>query len=546
MKLSGFQVMKRLIVLVKPLMPIMFIAITMGVLGFICAIGIPVLSMHALLNIQTISLTYILIILILLALFRGVLHYIEQACNHYIAFKLLAIIRDHVYTALRRLAPAKLDGKDKGDLISLITNDIELLEVFYAHTISPCMIAFIMAIILLSLFYCMNMIAMIIALIAYLIMAIVIPYIVSLQGNDIGQQNRDEIGHMSSFLLETYRGLNTLFQYNLGNKRKDEMLELSDHIDELSKKMKNIEGNQSVASQILISLSVCIMFMVMFIQYQNGSATLYHVMMCTVLMASSFGPFTALSQLSNNLLSTISSGRRVIAILDEEELIHEVKDQDTTLFDDIQVDHVNFKYDSELILNDINISFPKGKTTGIIGKSGSGKSTLLKLLMRFYDPTSGLITIDDKDLKNINTSDMRDMFAYVTQETVLFHDSIENNLKIAKLDATNEEIISACQKASIHDFIMSLPNGYQSNVSELGASLSGGERQRLGLARAFLSNKPCILLDEPTSNLDVLNEAMILRSLENETGKTIILVSHRFSTMKIADQIISMDQGRVS
>ncbi|MCD8027700.1 MAG: ABC transporter ATP-binding protein/permease [Erysipelotrichaceae bacterium] len=546
MKLSGFQVMKRLIVLVKPLMPIMFIAIIMGVLGFVCAISIPVLSMHALLNIQTISLTHILIILVLFALFRGVLHYIEQACNHYIAFKLLAIIRDHVYTALRRLAPAKLDGKDKGNLISLITNDVELLEVFYAHTISPCMIAFIMAIILLSLFYRMNIYAMIIAFVAYFIMAIIIPYIVSIKGENTGQENREEIGNMSSFLLETYRGINTLFQYRLGNKRKEEMLDLSDHIDRLSKKMKNIEGNQMVASQILISLSVCIMFVVMFIQYQNGYTTSYDVIMCTVLMASSFGPFTALSQLSNNLLSTISSGRRVIAILDEEELIHEVDNKETTVFDDIQVNHVDFKYDRELILKDIDISLPKGKTTGIIGKSGSGKSTLLKLLMRFYDPTSGFITINDKDLKTINTSDMRHMFAYVTQETVLFHDSIENNLKIANLDATHEDIVSACQKASIHDFIMSLPEGYQSNVSELGASLSGGERQRLGLARAFLSDKPCILLDEPTSNLDVLNEAMILRSLENETGKTIILVSHRSSTMKIADQIISMDQGRIS
>ncbi|MCD7894493.1 MAG: ABC transporter ATP-binding protein/permease [Erysipelotrichaceae bacterium] len=545
MKLSGFQVMRRLIVLVKPLMPIMFIAILMGVLGFVCAIGIPIISIHALLNIQTISLKYILIILIILALLRGILHYIEQACNHYIAFKLLAIIRDHVYTALRRLAPAKLDGKDKGDLISLITNDIELLEVFYAHTISPCMIAIIMAIILLSLFYRMNVIAMFIALIAYFIMAIVIPYIVSLKGSTIGQKNRDEIGHMSSFLLETYRGLNTLFQYHMGNKRKKEMIKLSDDIDHLSKKMKNIEGNQMIVSQILISLSVCVMFIVMFMLYQNGDATIYEVIMCSVLMASSFGPFTALSQLSNNLLSTISSGRRVIAILDEEELIHEVKDQDTTLFNDIQVNHVDFKYDSEMILKDIHISLPKGKTTGIIGKSGSGKSTLLKLLMRFYDPTSGMICINDTDLKQINTSDMRDMFAYVTQETVLFHDSIENNLKIAKLDATHEEIVSACQKASIHDFIMSLPDGYQSNVSELGASLSGGERQRLGLARAFLSDKPCILLDEPTSNLDVLNEAIILRSLE-EVNKTIILVSHRSSTMKIADQIISMDQGRIS
>ncbi len=546
MKLSGFQVMKRLIILVKPLMPIMLVAIMMGVLGFICAIGIPIVAMHGLLCISSISMTHILIILVILALLRGVLHYIEQACNHYIAFKLLAIIRDHVYTALRRLAPAKLDGKDKGDLISLITNDIELLEVFYAHTISPCMIVIIMAIILLSLFAYMNIYAMIIAFIAYFIMGIVIPYIVSMMGSNIGQQNRDAIGHMSSFLLETYRGLTTLFQYHLGDKRKAEMLHLSDDIDDLALKMKNIEGYQNIASQILISLSACMMFIVMFIQYQNGSTGVYEVIMCSVLMASSFGPFTALSQLSNNLLSTISSGRRVIAILDEEELIHEVKDQDATLFNDIQVNHVDFKYDNEMILNDIHITLPKGKTTGIIGKSGSGKSTLLKLLVRFYDPIKGYICIDETDIKNINTTDMRDMFAYVTQETVLFHDTIENNLKIAKLDATHEDIVLACQKASIHDFIMSLPKGYQSNVSELGSSLSGGERQRLGLARAFLSDKPCILLDEPTSNLDVLNEAIILQSLEKETDKTIILVSHRSSTMKIAEQIISMDQGRVS
>lgn len=546
MKLSGFQVMKRLIILVKPLMPIMLIAIMMGVLGFICAIGIPIVSIYALLNISSISLMYILIILVILALLRGVLHYIEQACNHYIAFKLLAIIRDHVYTALRRLAPAKLDGKDKGDLISLITNDIELLEVFYAHTISPCMIAIIMAIILLSLFASMNMMAMIIAFIAYFIMGIVIPYIVSMIGSDIGQQNRNAIGHMSSFLLETYRGLTTLFQYQLGDTRKEEMLHLSDDIDKLSLEMKNIEGSQNIASQILISLSTCIMFIAMFIQYQNGIVNINEVIMCSVLMVSSFGPFTALSQLSNNLLSTISSGRRVIAILDEEELISEVTTKDQVKFNNIDIHHVDFKYDTEMILNDIDMTLPKGKTTGIIGKSGSGKSTLLKLLMRFYDPVKGYICIDETDIKNINTTNMRDMFAYVTQETVLFHDTIENNLKIAKLDASHEEIVKACQKASIHDFIMSLPNGYQSNVSELGASLSGGERQRLGLARAFLSDKPCILLDEPTSNLDVLNEAIILQSLENEINKTIILVSHRSSTMKIADQIISMDQGRVS
>jgi ATP-binding cassette subfamily C protein len=260
---------------------------------------------------------------------------------------------------------------------------------------------------------------------------------------------------------------------------------------------------------------------------------------------SSFGPTLALSSLSNNLLSTLSSGRRVISILDEEEIIKEVINQPASSFEDIQINDLSFQYDDEIILNHISTTFKQNEITGIIGKSGSGKSTLLKLIMRFYDPTRGIITINEKDIKNINTSDLRNMFAYVTQETVLFHDSIYNNIRIANLNASKEDIIEACQKANIHQFIQSLPNGYDTTVSELGSSLSGGEKQRIGLARAFLSNAPCILLDEPTSNLDVLNEAMILNSLK-DSHQTIILVSHRPSTMKIANNIYKMNEGRMS
>lgn len=548
-ELTNFQVIMRLIRLVKPLTIPVIVAITLGVLGFLCAIGIPVLSTMAIMQILGMTshfdLQWILAILILLAVLRGVLHYGEQACNHYIAFKLLAIIRDHVYTALRRLAPAKLDGKDKGNLISLITNDVELLEVFYAHTISPFFIAVLTSALLLIAFAHIHIIAMMIALIAYIVMAVVIPFYVNKKGKTIGQQTRDEVGNMSSYILESFRGLSTIMQYQFGQKRTQDMLEKSLHIEELQGKLKKIESSQIVFSQILISLSAMMMFIVMYMISFNQDITFYHIVMSTVMMLSSFGPVLALSNLANNLLSTLSSGRRVIAILDEKEIVEEVKGQDSSEFGDIQIHDVSFGYDDEIILDDLNLVLEEGKTTGIVGKSGSGKSTLLKLIMRFYDPTSGSITISQKQLEDINTKDMRSMFAYVTQETVLFYDTIYNNIKIANLNASKEDIIEACKEASLHEFIMTLPHGYDTKIAELGSSLSGGERQRIGLARAFLSVAPCILLDEPTSNLDVLNEAIILKSLQ-KTKKTLILVTHRKSTMKIADNVIKMKQGRVS
>lgn len=547
--MGNIKVMLRLIQLVKPLAPMMCLAIIMGVLGFLCAIGIPVLSSMALLQIvgmyEHLPLDMMLIILIMMAVFRGVFHYIEQASNHYIAFKLLAIIRDHVFRALRRLCPAKLDGQDKGNLISIITNDIELLEVFYAHTISPIAIALVTSLIMLRFFAHLHIITMIIALIAYLIMAVVIPIYVDKKGRKIGQESRDQIGHLSSYILESFRGMTTLQQFQKQYLRRENMLKQNDQIEGLQSSLKSIESIQIVASQLLITIASITMFVVSYYLYLQHQMNVYQVIMATILMLSSFGPVLALSALSNNLLSTLSSGRRVIALLDEEELIHEVSHQPTTVFDAIDVDHLSFAYDDEVILDDISFTFQPHQITGIIGKSGSGKSTLLKLIMRFYDPQKGHISINQHALKNINTKDLRHMFAYVTQETVLFHDSIYNNLKIAKLDASDEDIYNACQKANIHDFIMSLPQGYDTPIAELGASLSGGERQRIGLARAFLSEAPCILLDEPTSNLDVLSEGIILESLCH-CNQTVILVSHRESTMKIAHQVLKMKQGRMS
>ena len=549
MEMKGMYVILRMLQFVKPLIFPMIFAVILGVLGFICAIGIPVIAimgvMQVLGMVPHFNLSAILFILLGLAIMRGVLHYGEQACNHYIAFKLLANIRDCVYTKLRQLAPAKLDAKDKGDLISLITNDIELLEVFYAHTISPVMIAFFTSLILLIFFYHIHPLASLIAFLAYMTMAIIIPFYVSNKGKVLGQRTRDEIGNMSSFLLESFRGIPTILQYQMGHERMESLLHKHDSVENMQISMKKIEAIQITISQLLISVSAIIMFITMFMLYKDGTIRFYHVLLSTVLMLSSFGPVLALSNLANNLLLTLSSGRRVISLLDEKESICEVSYKPKSEFGDIQFSQVSFQYDDEKILEDLNVSLKAHDITGIVGKSGSGKSTLLKLIIRFYDPQHGNITIDKNNLIDINTIDMRHMFAYVTQETVLFHDSIFNNIKIANLDATKEELYEACKKANIHDFIMSLPQGYNTTVKELGSSLSGGERQRIAIARAFLSHASCILLDEPTSNLDVLNEAIILKSLQ-QTQQTIVLVTHRKSTMKVVNHMIEINKGRIS
>lgn len=548
-KQSNIKIMIRMMRLVKPLTLQMIGAITLGVLGFLCAIGIPVLSTMLLLSgvgmVEHLPVENMFMLLIGLAVFRGIFHYFEQQLNHFIAFKLLAIIRDHVYTALRRLAPAKLDGKDKGNLISLITNDIELLEVFYAHTISPIFIAIFTTLIVLIVFLHIHPISMIIAFVAYIFVSIVIPYYVDKLGRHIGKNYRGDVGNLSSFVLESLRGVTTLGQYHMYDLRLKQMISHNTLIEHSEKKMKDIESMQIVLSQLIISFSSIVMFIVMFILNQNEMTSLFSVIIASVLMLSSFGPVLAVSAVSNNLLSTLNSGRRVLELLDEEELVKDVIDGESIEFSTIEVKDISFKYDDEDILSDFSMTLKEGEITGIVGKSGSGKSTLLKLIMRFYDVDKGSITINNKSVKNINTRSLRNMFAYVTQDTVLFGDSIKNNIKVAKLNASDEEIIQACKDASIHEFIMSLPQGYDTPVGELGNTLSAGEKQRISIARAFLSDAKCILLDEPTSNLDVLNEAMILKSLK-ASDKTIVLVSHRESTMKIADKVYRIEQGRLS
>lgn len=613
---SALAIMGSLIGLVKPLLHIMVAAIILGTVGYLCAIFLTILAGQVIIHglagsaagagisgipevamkstwLSGTSEKGIITVMILIAVLRGILHYAEQYCNHFIAFKLLAIIRHKVFAALRKLCPAKLEGRDKGNLISIITTDIELLEVFYAHTISPIAIATLTSVIMVVFIGRYHVLPGVLALAAYLVVGVIIPMWNGKHGSQKGMEFRTEFGELNSFVLDSLRGLDETIQYSQGEKRKAQMSDRSRKLAGMQEDLSRMEGSQRSFTNLMILLASFGMLALTIHLYGKGEIGFDGILTCTIAMMGSFGPVVALSSLSNNLNQTLASGERVLSLLEEKPLVEEIPDgiefhavgrfndvekqdeperitagmyvkgwekdgayssdsekiekESVVGFTGAEVSHVTFAYEDETILDDYSLKLAPGKITGIHGASGSGKSTLLKLLMRFWDVSAGSIFVDGRNIKEIPTRRLRDLESYVTQETHLFHDSIANNIAIAKPGATREEIMEAAKKASIHEFIMTLPKGYDTEVGELGDTLSGGEKQRIGIARAFLHDSPLLLLDEPTSNLDSLNEGIILKSLkEDTTRRTVVLVSHRVSTMNVADVVYEMENGRLS
>lgn len=543
--------MARLIGLVKPLTGYMVLAIVMGLIGHLCASFITVFGGIAVVKALdfpvNLSFGAITLCLIVFAVVRGLLRYAEQSCNHFIAFKLLALIRDKVFIALRRLCPAKLESRDKGDLISVITSDIELLEVFYAHTISPIAIAVLFTLAICGFLFFYSPVFAFIALLAHLTVGMIIPFIISKMSGDDGQRFRDKSGNISSYILDSLRGLNEIIQYGFGSQRLNKMKDLTVDISKDEERMKKVTGrNIALTNSVILIFDLVMLFTAVYL-YTKGSVDFRGVLISVITLISSFGPAVALANLGSTLQNTFAAGNRVLDILDEEPVTEEITGKADVVFSGAKAEKVSFSYGNEEILSDLSLDIEKDRIIGIVGRSGSGKSTLLKLFMRFWSVQKGEVSISGKNVDEINTESLRNIESFVTQETHLFKDSIKNNIKISKLNATDEEIVEACKKASLHEFIESLPNGYDTDVGELGDTLSGGEKQRIGLARAFLHDAPFMLLDEPTSNLDSLNEAVILKSLKEESeNKTALLVSHRLSTMRIADKVYSVERGRMS
>ncbi|MFB5761656.1 amino acid ABC transporter ATP-binding/permease protein [Paenibacillus medicaginis] len=542
MRRSGLNIMARLMVLLGPLVPIMLVTIIFGVLGFLAAIAIPILGGYLLLYgmgmDQSLNPGLITGAVAVCAILRGLLRYGEQISGHYIAFKLLAVLRDKVFQTLRRLAPAKLEGRDKGNLIAIITSDIELLEVFYAHTIAPVVIGVITSLIMTIFIAAYSGTLACIAAAAYITVGLIIPIVTSRIGKRQGMEYRDSFGVLSSYFLDSLSGLKEVIQYGCGKQRLSTISEMTHELEGKQKSLKKHEGvTRALSEAAVLGFSFVLLLAGLHLQ-TAGQISYSGVLIPTIALFSSFGPVIALSQLSNNLLQTFASGERLLRLLDEQETVEEVTTGSHPKFTGAGWDNISFAYDGGAVLEGISIPVTRGRILGITGRSGSGKSTLLKLLMRFYDPQTGSVQISGQDIRVINTAALRGLQSYVTQDTFLFNDTIEANIRIGRADASPELVEAAARKASVHEFIMSLPEGYRTKVGELGGRLSGGEKQRIGLARAFIRQSPLMLLDEPTSNLDGFNEAIILKALDQEReGRTIVLISHRESTMNIADEV---------
>ena len=571
-KRTNARIMWDMTAFVSPFAPWMCLAVACGVAGFCCATAIPVIAAKAAISAATTPEAFAsafgptALLLAGLAVARGVLHFIEQRCNHYIAFRLLAHIRHLVFGALRRLAPAKLAGADRGSLISTVTSDIELLEVYFAHTISPVCIAVLMAVLMGVYLGNMHPALAVLAIAAYAVVGIAAPILISRASGDEGRVSRDQAAGLSSFVLDGLRGLTEVLQFGAGQRRLAELDRLSGELVETQGRLRGVASRGQTATTGIIMIASVLQMLLGLTLANNGLVSGTDAVLATVATFSSFGPFVALANLGSTLQGTLAAGDRVLDILDEEPLVHEVSDEDGCApeFTGAAAEHVSFSYGStaqdveegepeqaataaEKILDDVSVSIEPGRIVAIQGRSGSGKSTLCRLLMRFWDVDEGRVTIGGEDIRGVATRALRADEAFVEQDTYLFHGSIRYNLLLAKPTATDEELEAACRAASVHDFIMSLPDGYDTMVGELGDTLSGGERQRLGLARAFLHDAPLLLLDEPTSNLDALNEAQILRSLDEQRGRrAVVLISHRPSTSAIADKTYSMDSGRVS
>ena len=547
---SGGKVMASLILLLGSLSYIMILAVINGSVGFVCAMGVTVFGAVGVAKVldETIALSYgwIIGLTIGCGVLRGLLRYFEQYSNHYIAFRLLAVLRDKIFGALRVLCPAKLESKQKGSIIAMITSDIETLEVFYAHTISPiCIAVLVSTAVFLFVGFVSSWYLALVALVGFLTIGIVVPLISSGRLKESGVKYRAEFASFSAYFLDSIKGIKDIVLNNAGEEREKEVNKRSDELLKETKKMKHNITRAGSAIELTVSVFVLITLAVGILLVKKDVLSLGRMIIGMVTVFSSFGPVIAVGSLPGNLTQTFASGDRVLNLLAEKPAVEEVKNGKDFDYENLDVKDLSFSYDGQTeVLKDIKMHAEKGEIIGIVGESGCGKSTFLKLLLRFWERSGGKINYDDIDIDNINTNSLLKNVTMVSQSTYLFEETIEDNLRIAKPNATMEEIENACKMASVHDFIMTLPDGYKTQVGALGDNLSAGEKQRIGLARAFLRGSELILLDEPTSNVDSINEGIILKALkEQKNKKSIILVSHRESTMAIADRIYKVDGG---
>lgn len=566
-EMSTFQVIKRLLGEAKPLAGLMVAASTAGTIGHLAATFLPVFGIIAGFALAGnpvwgMSAAGAITAMIVCAVLRGLTRYVEQYLNHNVAFHLLALFRSKAFAALRRLAPAKLAGKGKGDLIAMLTTDVELLEIFFAHTISPVAIAVTTTIVYVIVAATLSPWMALALIVSHLIIGIIVPRFFATGVRNLGPAIRGAAGELDNVMLDDMRGLDEIIRFGRGEDRAQAIEDRTRALWRDHAKLSRVNGRFAGVGGLLVALLTSA---AAGIAINLAGVNLYDIpalVAAFALLASSFGPTLALAALPANLTQTFASARRLFGLMDEAPAVVETGTANSD-YEGMRLDRVTFAYPgegSEAILADFSLDVPQHGILGIQGPSGRGKSTMLKLLMRYWDPQRGQVTLSGTPLPQIDVHARRRIQAMMSQETHLFDGTIRENLLIALpeseirnggaagvLDARLREALA---KASVLDLIDSLPDGLDTQVGELGDRLSEGERQRIGLARVFLRNADLVLFDEPTSRLDALNEAIILRSI-HELSKSeqnadkgqdvaVVLVSHRESAMRVADAVLNL------
>ena len=559
-KRSVFKVILSLLKLVDKFVVVLFLAVLNGAVGNLLAVSISTLSVIALSSLLgleiSISFTNLLIIIVICGILRGIVRYFEQYSNHYIAFKILAIIRHKVFKKLESLSISDIDDKEKGNMMEMITSDIETLEVFYAHTVSPTLIALIVSIVnLIVLGLLTNFILSFVLLFFYILVGVIIPIISYKVLEKDGRSYRYELASFNSFFLDALKGIKELKFFNRIDEKAKIIDEKSSSLDKKRVKSNNKASIFKAISSSMIILSALSIILVSFLinSYSSITSALfikpYELIIGVVISLSSFGPLIALSALPLNLVQTFSSGNRILDLLDEKASLNEVNDGTTLDYKSVKVNSLSFKYNNadKEVLKNVNININENKIIVIKGESGIGKSTLLKLLLRYYKiEDQNMIKYNDIPIDNINTSSLLDNVTMFSQSTYLFNDTILNNLKIASLNASNEEIIDALKKASIYNFVFSLKDNLKTVIDPQKLNISLGEKQRLGLARVILRKPKLLLLDEPTANIDLENEVLFLNSLKTiKKDMSIIIITHKESTSRIADITYKLENGEL-
>ncbi|MBF2427933.1 amino acid ABC transporter ATP-binding/permease protein [Listeria welshimeri] len=541
--MSEWTLIGWLLKFVKPLRWKMILAILLGIISNLSVILISLVGVYGIIAVisnETLNPYKWLLVMVGCGVIRGLARYAEQYLNHDIAFRLLAIIRARIFATLRKLGPARLSGKKSGDLITAITTDVEALEVFFAHTISPVFIALGTTIVTVGFLGTYHIWLALILLLGQVFVGVILPMVSYKRNKKIGTAYQKELVSLNQMAMENIASLQDIFQFNLGKERLAKLTNQGEKLNQQYQKRIHQGSDLQILSEwVLIGTATIILVLGSF-----WHLSVETVFIGTVLSLSSFGSVLALNALGTALLTTFASGKRLYALTEEIPVVSFDGSLELTDFESAKMDKVRFSHEGKQpILNGLSFTLSKGKWLGIGGESGSGKSTLMKLLMRYWDP-DGQVKLNERALPEMTEASLHRLEGVMEQTTFLFEDTISNNIRLGKKDASLEEVKEASRKAAIDKWIETLPEGYVTVIGGQSRDVSDGERQRIGLARLFLHDAPLLLLDEPTSNLDYINEQAILNTLRSEVqGKTVLVISHRATTLDLAEEQLFLENG---